>query len=431
MTQLLPMSVKELRYYEIVTRLIRREINGSKAAELLKLSTRHVRRLKKKVKRFGPKALIHGNRGKESNHKLPEAEKSQIKQLLHKHYPDFGPTFAAEKLKKRHSIIRDPKTIRQMMINEGLWKPKARKQPTHHAWRPRRDCYGELEQFDGSYEHWFEDRAPKCCLLASVDDATGRITGAEFAPHEGVVPVFAFWLGYLLSHGRPRAIYLDKFSTYRMNPAFASDNHELKTQFERAMRESGVEPVTAHSPEAKGRVERLFGTLQDRLIKELRLRGISNMTAANQYLAQEFIPAFNEQFAVEPKLSTNLHRPLSASEREQLPAIFSRQEPRTVRNDFTLSFNNQWYQLLSDQPVLVRPKDRVIVEKRLDGSVHLRLRGKYLSYKVLPQRPQKTAPRLWTLPNSLPRRIYKPAFDHPWRKFQFSRNPLSLIEKNN
>lgn len=416
MSILLPMSKRELSQYEVIKRLLRQEINGSKAARLLAISSRHVRRLKAKVRKFGAKALIHGNRGKPSNHKVPEKETQRIAKLLSGHYPDFGPTLAAEKLALNHSIKRDPKTIRQMMITQQLWKPKQRLQIEHRSWRPRRDCFGELEQFDGSYEYWFEDRAPKCCLLASIDDATGKITGLEFVAHEGVVPVFTFWQGYLLKNGKPRAIYLDQFSTYQMNPGVAKNNHELKTQFERAMQELGIEPITAYTPEAKGRVERLFGTLQDRLIKELRLRNISTPEAANDYLEKEFTPEFNQRFAVEPKSAANLHQSLTLQEQQQLPAILSRQYNRTIYNDFTISFRNQWYQITPQQPVLVRPKDRIIAELRLDDSVHLRLRGKYLAYQILPARPKKMTLKSWALSNSLPRRIYKPALDHPWRK---------------
>lgn len=414
---LLPMSKQELSQYEVLQRLLRQDINGSKAAKLLSLTTRHIRRLKAKVKAAGAKALIHGNRGKPSNHKVPEKEAQKIAKLLHSRYPDFGPTFASEKLAENHGIQRDRKTISSIMITEGLWQPKTRKQIQHRSWRARRDCYGELQQFDGSYEYWFEDRAPKCCLLASIDDATGKITRLEFAAHEGIVPVFTFWQGYLTAHGKPRAIYLDQFSTYKMNPGVAKDNHDLKTQFQRAMQELGIEPITAYSPEAKGRVERLFGTLQDRLVKELRLRNISDRVQANQFLAKEFIPAFNQQFAVEPKSAANLHRPLPSQEQKQLPAILSRQHIRSVYNDFTISFQNEWQQITPGQSVLVRPKDQITVEHRLDDSVHLRLRNKYLAYKVLPQRPKKTTPQSWALPNSAPARVYKPvAPDHPWKK---------------
>ena len=428
MSILLPMSKRELSQYEVIKRLLRQEINGSKAAELLHLTSRHIRRLKSKVRKSGATALIHGNRGKTSNHKIPKNEQHRIVKLLHSRYSDFGPTLAAEKLAEQHGINRDRKTIGSMMAEEGLWHPKIRKRILHRAWRQRRDCYGELEQFDGSYEYWFEERAGKSCLLAAIDDATGQITRLEFAAHEGVVPVFTFWQGYLLKNGKPRAIYLDQFSTYKMNPGVAQDNHDLKTQFQRAMQELNIEPITAYSPEAKGRVERLFGTLQDRLIKELRLRNISTTVEANHYLDTEFIPRFNQRFAVEPQSPVNLHRELTSAEHTQLPAILSRQEQRTVNNDFTLSFQSQWYQLLADQPVLVRPRDKVLIEHRLDSSIHIRLRGKYLSYKVLPARPKWTAPKPWALSSSRPKRIYKPAVDHPWNK---AARLASIIKQQN
>lgn len=419
----LKMSKKELDRYETIKRLIRKEIRGPKAAALLRLSTRHIRRLKTRIRQFGAKALVHASRGKPSNRQIPSAEKQRIIMLLHKHYQDFGPTLASEKLAERHGIKRNAETIRQTMIAEQLWKPKVRRIVTHHSWRARRDCFGELQQFDGSYEYWFEDRAPKGCLLASIDDATGKITRLEFAAHEGVVPVFTFWQGYLLKEGKPRAIYLDQFSTYKMNPGVAKDNHDLKTQFERAMQELGIEPITAYSPEAKGRVERLFGTLQDRLIKELRLKDISTVAEANHYLEKQFVPEFNQRFAVEPKSATNLHRPLALPEQKQLPAILSRQHVRTVYNDFTISFQNQWRQITPQQSVLVRPKDRIIVEHHLDDTVRLRLRGKYLCNKILPHRPKKTTPKSWALPNPAPKRIYKPAFDHPWKKSFILKQP--------
>lgn len=215
------MNKKEIDQYEIIARLLRNEMNGTDAAGLLKLSVRHIKRLKAKVKEKGAAGLIHGNRGKPGNRRIPEEEKEQIKKLLHKHYADFKPTFASEKLEELHRIKRDPKTVRRIMITEGLWKPKQKRRhrQEHRSWRERKPHYGEMQQFDGSYEKWFEDRGPELCLLASIDDATGTITKARFAEHEGVLPVFRFWKEYLGIHGKPRSIYLDKFSTYNMNHA--------------------------------------------------------------------------------------------------------------------------------------------------------------------------------------------------------------------
>lgn len=386
---LITMSKQELDRYQIISRLLRGEINNIKAAELLELCIRQVKRLKVKVKQSGPKGLIHGNRGKQSNHSIPEKEQDRIIDLIKNHYPDFGPTLACEKLSERHHISRDVTTIRAIMIKEDLWKPRVKKHSEHREWRQRRPCFGEMQQFDGSYEYWFEDRAPKCCLLASIDDATSTVTCAQFGQNEGVDEVFSFWQGYLEKNGKPRSIYLDKFSTYKMNPRFAQDNHELKTQFERALNDLHIQPITAHSPEAKGRVEKLFKTLQDRLIKELRLAGISTIPEANRFLKDKFLPDFNKRFAISPANPTNLHQPLSLKEQQQLESIFSKQYTRQVQNDFTISFNNQWYQLLKDQPATVQKLDRVIIEERLDGSVHIRLRGKYLNYRIIPKRIPK------------------------------------------
>lgn len=409
------MTSKEINRYTIIKKLINKEINGTQSADLLKLTIRHIKRLKARVKKYGPKALIHGNRGKPSNRRIPEKEKERIINLLHKHYPDFKPGFASEKLSEQHNIVRDPKTIRQIMIEQDLWKPRKKKQKEYRSWRQRKACYGEMEQFDGSYEHWFEDRGLYCCLLASIDDATGIPTKAEFAKDEAVFPVFNFWKEYLKEHGKPYSIYLDKFSTYKMSQKAAQENHDTLTQFQRAMNELHIEPISANSCQAKGRIERLFNTFQDRLIKELRLNNISTIEQGNKFLKQVFLPQYKTKYAVEPRSKTDLHKPLSLKERAELDSVFSRQYARTIRNDFTISFNKQWHQLLKDQPVTICKQDKIIVEERLDKTIHFRLRGKYLNYQVLPERPKKLN-ALYFIAANTKRTIYIPPVDHPWRK---------------
>ena len=338
------MSVKELDRFQVIKKLISKHLNGTEAAKLLRLSVRQVKRLKVKVIHSGAQGLIHGNHGKEGHHKLSAKEEKKIITLLHKRYYDFKPTFASEKLFENHGIKHDPKTIRQIMIDEGLWKPRTKKKAlAHRAWRERRSCYGEMIQFDGSYEHWFEDRngTAEVCLLAGIDDATGKVVHARFAEHEGVFPVFGFWMQYLAKNGKPRSIYLDKFSTYNINHQLAKENDDTLTQFERTAGELRIGLIKANSPQAKGRVERLFGTLQDRLIKELRLADISDIATANIFLEKIFIPKFNDQFGVEPRNKTNLHQKLSGKEIKQLPGILSRQTERTILNDFTFSFKKQ------------------------------------------------------------------------------------------
>ncbi|MBF8280940.1 MAG: Integrase catalytic protein [Candidatus Magasanikbacteria bacterium] len=416
---LITMTPQEIDRHGIITRLISKEINGTEAANILHLSVRQTKRLKAKVKKKGAEGLAHASRGKAGHHRLEEKEKKKIVQLLKKHYYDFGPTFAAEKLRENHAIDHDQKTIRQIMIGEKLWQPKIRRSdPIHRTWRERRVAYGEMEQFDGSYEYWFEDRAGKCCLLGAIDDATGNITKLVFAPSEGVLPVMSFWQGYAERHGKPLSIYLDKFSTYNMNHALAKENSDTLTQFERACQEFHIELIKANSPQAKGRIERLWHTLQDRLIKELRLANISTIAEANIFVEKIFIPKFNKQFGVVPRSDVNLHLTLAAKDQKQLPAIYSRQTERTVQNDFTFSFDTQWFQLTKDQPATICKKDKVIVEERTDGTIHVRLRGKYLNYKILPTRPMKTK-QPWIIPATQAevneKKAHTPAPNHPWR----------------
>ena len=410
------MSQKEGKKYDIIKKLINKELNGTEAAKLLNLTNRHIRRLKKRVKEKGLTGLMHGNRGKPGNRAIPDEEKQIIVALLRKHYHDFGPTLAAEKLSERHRIERDKGTIRSIMINEGLWKPKQKKKGKHRAWRQRKICYGEMIQYDGSYEYWFEDRAPECCLLAAVDDAIGRVW-AQFDNHEGVEPTFNFWRGYLERFGKPYSIYVDKFSTYSMNHNLAKENPDTLTQFERAMAELSIEVIHAHSPQAKGRVEKLFKTLQDRLIKELRLNDISTITEANRFLGEEFLPKFNAKFCVEPRTKANLHKQLSKREENGLNSIFSRQYKRVVRNDFTIDHKKNCYQLDKIQPATICKRDIVTVEERMSQTIHFRLRGKYLNYKLLPEKPRKLNANKnkiqWVIAASS---TYKQPTDHPWRQ---------------
>ncbi len=411
------MSQAEVRKYDIIKKLINKEFNGSEAARLLGLTTRHIRRLKRKVDKNGIKGLIHGNRGKPGNRCLADKERQKIAVLLHTHYPDFGPLLASEKLDERHKIKRDKGTIRSIMIAEGLWKPRQKKKETHREWRQRKASCGEMVQYDGSYEHWFEDRGGETCLLAGIDDADSRVW-ARFDEHEGVEPTFSFWRGYIERFGKPYSIYVDKFSTYSMNHHLARENPDTLTQFERAMgKDLGISIIHAHSPQAKGRVEKLFKTLQDRLIKELRLKNISTIDEANRFLEEEFLPTFNAKFMVEPRSRANLHKQLSTREENRLDSIFSRQDERVVRNDFTVSHKQSCYQLIKEQPVTIYKQDIVMVEERMDKSIHFKLRGKYLNYRLLPEKPKKmntiTNSLMWVIPRTP---NYKPPINHPWRQ---------------
>jgi hypothetical protein len=396
------LTTGELRRLDVMQRLVRGQINGTEAARILQCTVRHIKRIKVRYLRHGVIGLRHGNVGQLSNRALPSPVQDHIATLIKKHYPDFGPTLAQEKLTQLHGIQHDVKTIRAIMLTHGLWKPKTTRQNgTHRVWRLRRPAYGEMVQFDGCYHPWFEDRAGVSCLLLAVDDATSTIPQGAFDQHEGVRPVFAFWQAYVTQIGVPVSIYLDKFSTYKMNSAVAQDNHDLKTQFQRAMTSLGVEVIFAHSPQAKGRVENKFKTLQDRLVKELRLAGVSDTVQGNLLLQQKFIPAFNKQFGVPPRTLHNLHRLLTPKELNNLTSIFSIQFERVVHNDWTISYRKQWYQLAAKQPVTVQKRDTVTVEDWLDQTIHFKLRGKYLNAKPIPKRPDSSTHTPWVLPGTL------------------------------
>lgn len=425
--ELITMTQEELLRYDIIKNLINEKVNGTEAAIQLNLSVRQIKRLKAKVKRRGIKGIIHSNRGRTSNRSLPDKKIEEIEAIIREKYPDFGPTLATEKLDKIHSIGISSEKLRQLMINWNLWQSKPRrKAKNQHHWRARKQHPGEMDQFDGSYHYWFEDRAGEACLLLSVDDATGKITYAKFDVNESTKAVFGFWDEYFENNGLPVSVYLDKFSTYKINHKNAVDNKDMITQFKRAMNQLDVKTISAHSPEAKGRVERMFQTLQDRLVKELRLANISTIKEANLFL-KEYIPKFNAQFAVVPHKKKDLHRKLSKETKKKLPQILSIQDTRKVNNDYTIMYKGQYFQLDEKQPTTVYKRDTVMIEEHIDDTIKINFRGKYLNYTVLPERPQKIIdvklPALTTRKPS----DWKPPTDHPWRKQAIS----NLISRTN
>jgi transposase len=410
----------------MLTAAIDGTITNAQAARQLRLSIRQVKRMKAAVRKSGTTAVVHQLKGKPSNHRYDDSDKAIILETIKDKYHDFTPKFATEKLQETDGIPVTSQTIRVWMTEAGLWKPRKQKQTTYRSWRPRKEYFGELQQFDGSYHLWFENRFVdeqanpiEVCLLAAIDDATGIITKAVFAANEGVAAVFTFWKEYIEKHGKPLGIYLDKFSTYKINYKAAADNHELMTQFQRVMQTLGTELITAHSPEAKGRIERLFQTLQDRLVKELRLAKISTPEEGNRFLQDIFIPKFNEKFAVAPAKDGNVHKPLQPIEKKNLHHIFSIQELRRVNNDFTIQFKNRFYQLTELQPTTVRPKEQVLMETWLDGTIHIVMKNNELQYFIISEKPKKQIQQPIVLTNH--RLNFKPSIDHPWRKFRIGR----------
>lgn len=417
---IITMTTIEAKRYEIIKDLIAKKIDGTEASKLLSLSVRQTKRLKSAVDDRGIQGVIHGNRGKTSHNKTAENILTNATKYIREKYHDFNPLLAQEHLRDDHKITLSKETVRQIMITEKLWHSKKAGDTQKHFWRERKDNYGEMQQFDGSYHDWFECRNVEVvgleqCLLVAVDDATGAVTGACFEDNEGVEAVFRFWKEYFETNGKPISIYLDRFSTYKVNHKNAADNKDFMTQFERAMNQLNVRVIHANSPQAKGRVEKMNGTLQRRLVKELRLHNINTIADANIFLQEKFIPKFNQQFAVIPKKETDLHQKLTDKKIPELDKIFSVQNERTVNNDYTVQFKNQYYQLTEIQPATVYKKDRITIEEHLNGEIKISLRNHYLNYSRLPERPKKqiniTLPALTIKKQT----GWIPPINHPWR----------------
>ena len=418
MEEQVTMTTRELDRLKVIHQVLQHKLTWPQAAAQVVLSVRQIGRLCARVRTDGHKGIVHRLRGRPSNHQLTAGRLEKALELVKRRYPDFGPTFAAEKLRERHRLVLSTETLRQAMRRAGLWTPR-RTRLRHRAWRPRRGCVGELVQLDGSDHAWFEDRGPRCVLLSYVDDATSRLLYGEFVTVEDTVTLLRATTTYLQRWGRPVAFYVDKDSIYRVNRQ-ATIEEQLQdsaplTQFTRAMRELGIEVIPAHSPQAKGRVERSFGTHQDRLVKELRLAGIWTMDGANRFLQRRYRPVHNRHYAIEPANSTDAHRPLLPV--HDLDAICSIQTTRTIERDFTLRLQNRFFQLLPDQPVRVGPKDTVLIEQRLDGSVQLRAKGRYLAFRPIAKVPARRPLVVVTTPSRArpPRPLSRPPRTHPYK----------------
>jgi len=420
---LLIMSTREINRAGILKQVKDKKITQVVAAKTMNLSDRQLRRLMVEYRINGVTGIVHSSRGRPSNHQISQQLKDQVIELVRIKYPDFGPTFASEKLAQLDGLVIGHETLRKLMITAGIWHHKKRK-PIHRTRRERRACYGDMEQFDGCQHDWFEGRLAnktKVTLLASRDDATNMVR-AQFVSYEGTIPVMAYWRDYIKTYGKPQNIYLDRHSTYKVNSDSALDDDAMLSQFERAMKQLDIMVIHANSPQAKGRIENLFGTFQDRLVKELRLANISDITTANQFLQATFLPDYNKRFCVTPISESNIHCPLLINENLNLDSILSIQSKRTINNDFTIRFHNQWFQLTKTQPTLVLPKQQIVIEERLDGLTHIRLRDKYLTYNKLNHKPITVdkLPIALTSNIGIVREYHKPASNHPWRNYQIN-----------
>ena len=414
------MTTEERLRLKVIEELTDGKINASTAAMKLNLSVRQVKRLKNLFKEKGVDGLIHKGRGTRGTRKTAEELENKIVTTIKEKYHDFGPTMVWEKIDKVHQIKIGLETVRQIMIRNNIWKSKKRRRSQYFSWRDRRFSYGELQQFDGSYHDWFEGRnpaLPEVCLLASIDDATGKITNACFDHNEGIEAVFSFWNSYIKQNGIPGEIYLDKFSTYKINHPKAVDNFKLMTQFKRAMSSLGTNLISANTPQAKGRIERLFETLQDRLVKEMRLAGIKTIEAGNRFLKDQFIPWYNSRYAVVPRSNNNCHRRLDISTGIKLKSIFAKHYIRGINNDFTIYYKSKYYQLKEIQPTTIFKGVKVLIEERLNNTVKIKYKGYYLNFTELPDKPLKvqSSPVVLTEHKS----NWIPPVDHPWRQYRF------------
>jgi transposase len=359
-------------------------ITQREAAVELGVSTRHVKRLLHALKKRGDKAVIHGLRGKPSNRRIAEAtEKAAVKTLSAEVYQDFGPTLASDYLRKKHGIDASKETVRQWMIRGKLWRAKPEKVKKVHAWRPRRSRFGELVQWDTSEHNWLEGRGEKLYLIAMIDDATSRLF-ARFVRHDSTEENMKLVGSYLEKFGRPVGFYTDKASLFqtaekhqRDEPGVEKDAVEMPpTQIGRALRELGINWIAAHSPQAKGRVERNFKTAQDRLVKGLRVAGAKTIEQANQYLQEDYLVWWDQELTVEPANPDDAHRPLDKS--HNLAASLSHVETRQVRNDYTLQWEGEFYGIEPRAVVSGLRRANVRVERRLDGALAVRYGEKYL-----------------------------------------------------
>ncbi len=406
------LSQRELKRLHVIRKVLDGVLKQVEAAGILSLSDRQIRRLIKRVEVEGDTAVAHKSRGKPSNRGLPKKIKDKAIRLYREKLQGFGPTLAVEKLFEIEGIGISDETLRLWLIESGDWK-KQRKGRRHRQWRERKHYFGEMLQMDGSHHDWFEGRGSKCVFMGYIDDATGRAFG-RFYEYEGTIPAMDSFKRYIKKYGIPVSVYLDRHTTYKSTakPTIEDELNatEPLSEFERALKELGVEVKHANSPQAKGRIERLFGTLQDRLVKEMRLKGICTIEEANKFL-EEYLPEYNRRFAVKPKGEDDLHREIPKG--LNLDSILCIKTERVLRNDFTIAHNSKLYQILDR----VRAK-KVQVEERVNGTMIITHKGNSLRFKEITERPEKEQkkPLIFILKK---RRTYIPPANHPWRRFKF------------
>ena len=414
------LSMRELDRAGVIRQVVEGRLTQREAAERLGLSVRQVKRLVARYRTRGAAGLVSGHRGKRSNNAIDAATRREVLELVRERYRDFGPTFACEKLVELHGHRLSAETLRGWMIEDGLWRPKSRRAVREHPSRPRRECPGDLVQIDGSPHDWFEGRGPTCTLIVYVDDATSRLLAAGFVAAETTEAYMRTTRAHLAAHGRPVAYYSDRYSVFRVN---RRDREGEPTQFARALRTLDIESIHAGSPQAKGRVERANRTLQDRLVKEMRLRGIGGIEAGNDYLPT-FMADYNRRFGVAPRNPADAHRPVLHDERE-LDLILCEHHARKVTRNLSISFEGDAYQVTGHGRGHRLRGAAVTVCKGFDGTVTVLRDGRELAVRLLaegedplPVEDGKSVrlrvDRAKAEQQSRPG--WKPAPDHPWRR---------------
>lgn len=411
----LRMSGRERQRLGMMGRVARGELKLSKAAELLGVSYRQAKRIWRRYREGGDRGLVHGLRGRASNRRSDRLQRERVVELYREKYGDFGPTLASEYLQREDGERVAVTTLRRWLQACGLWQSR-RKRSAHRRWRARKEHCGELVQMDGSHHDWFEGRREKAVLMVMIDDATNR-THARLFEEETTAAAMETFRGYAGKYGFPQAIYVDRDSIYETTRDATTDE-ELRdtgplTQFGRAMEELGVKLKLAYSPQAKGRVERRHGVFQDRLVKALRLLGISDLATANRYLEETFLPELNRRFTVTAKRRADLHRrvprPLN------LDRVLSLQEERVVQNDWTVTWRSRWFQLTAENQKLALVRQKITICEQLDGTLLLMYRGRELAWQELPGRPQRSAQPAVGKPIGTGRVGRRPPANHPWR----------------
>jgi transposase len=389
---------KELKRLHVIHKVIEGTLAQKDAVDLIALTERQIRRIVKRIQEEGDGGIRHKSRGKPSLRKLPF--KQRIVELYREHYPDFGPTLFTEKLKEREGITVSRETVRTWLLEDGLWK-KHRRRKTHRQWRERKDHVGEMLQMDGSHHDWFEGRGPKCVLMGYIDDATGRVYG-RFYDYEGTIPAMDSFKRYVTKYGLPMSVYLDRHTTYK-SWARRDEFHETEpmSQFGRALQELNVRKLHAYSPQAKGRIERLFHTFQDRLVKEMRLKGVNTKAEGNRFLSS-YLPVYNTRFSVTPKKEEDLHRTLDVD----LDTVLCIKTERALKNDNTIQYNKTLYQIED----AIRAKT-VTVEEHIDGSMKIRHKGTAVAFHTIVARPVKPEKERPFVPKG---KGHRPPPDH-WR----------------